>query len=48
MGDTDVNSTIGNQWRNSLDCIDEQIQTMAKTMSPEQLQSTYLNVRLTY
>ena len=48
MGDTGVNSSIGSQWRYRIDYVDEQIQTMAKTMSPEQLQSTYLNVRLTY
>lgn len=47
MGDTDVNSPIGNQWRDRIDYVDEQIRAMAKTMSPEQLQSTYLNVRLT-
>ena len=48
MGDTGVNSSIGIQWRYRIDYVDEQIQAMAKTMSPEQLQSTYLNVRLTY
>ncbi|MBF1111487.1 MAG: hypothetical protein HXL62_04100 [Streptococcus sp.] len=48
MGDTGVNSSIGIQWRYRIDYVDEQILTIAKTMSPEQLQSTYLNVRLTY
>ena len=48
MGDTGVNSSIGIQWRYRIDYVDEQIRAMAKTMSPEQLQSTYLNVRLTY
>lgn len=48
MGDTGVNSSIGIQWIYRIDYVDEQIQAMAKTMFPEQLQSTYLNVRLTY
>ncbi|MBD8037383.1 hypothetical protein H9635_11560 [Solibacillus sp. A46] len=39
---------MGSQWRYRIDIVDEQIRGMAKNMPPEQLKSTYLNVKLTY
>ena len=48
MGDKGINSSIGSQWRYRIDVIDEQIVEKAKNMTPEQLQNTYLNVKLTH
>ena len=48
VGDKAINSSIGSQWRYRIDAVDEQIQAMAAKMTPEQLQNTYLNVKLTY
>ncbi|WP_414716674.1 polymorphic toxin type 15 domain-containing protein [Streptococcus constellatus] len=39
---------MGSQWKYRIDAVDEQIQALAEKMTPEQLQTTYLNVRLTY
>ncbi|HEM6100521.1 TPA: hypothetical protein U2B91_002246 [Streptococcus suis] len=48
MGDTRINSSIGSQWRYRIDIVDDQIKRMASEMTPDQLRSTYLNVKLTY
>ena len=48
MGDTRINSSLGSQWKYRIDVVDEQIRNMAVQMTPQQLQTTYLNVRLTY
>ena len=48
MGDKRINSSIGSQWKYRIDAVDEQIQSLAEKMTPEQLQTTYLNVRLIY
>ena len=48
MGDKRINSSIGSQWKYRIDAVDEQIQTLTEKMTPEQLRTTYLNVRLTY
>ena len=48
MGDTRINSSLGSQWKYRIDVVDEQIRNMAAQMTPQQLQTTYLNVRLTY
>ncbi|HFR4146700.1 TPA: polymorphic toxin type 15 domain-containing protein [Bacillus cereus] len=48
MGDKRINSSIGSQWRYRIDIVDEQIKELAKNMTPEQLKSTYLNVKLTH
>ncbi|WP_265416433.1 polymorphic toxin type 15 domain-containing protein [Granulicatella elegans] len=48
MGDKRINSSIGSQWKYRIDAVDEQIQALVEKMTPEQLQTTYLNVRLTY
>lgn len=48
MGDSGINSSIGAQWQYRIDAVDEQILEMASKLSPEQLNSTYLNVKLTH
>ncbi|WP_242168341.1 polymorphic toxin type 15 domain-containing protein [Priestia koreensis] len=48
MGDKRINSSIGSQWRYRIDIVDKQIKELAKNMTPEQLKSTYLNVKLTH
>ncbi|WIG24052.1 MULTISPECIES: polymorphic toxin type 15 domain-containing protein [Bacillus cereus group] len=48
MGDKRINSSIGSQWRYRIDIVDEQIKGLARNMTPEQLKSTYLNVKLTH
>ncbi|AWC32857.1 polymorphic toxin type 15 domain-containing protein [Bacillus cytotoxicus] len=48
MGDKRINSSIGSQWRYRIDIVDEQIKELARNMKPEQLKSTYLNVKLTH
>lgn len=48
MGDKRINSSIGSQWKYRIDAVDEQIQALVEKMTPEQLQTTYLNIRLTY
>ncbi|WP_342559053.1 polymorphic toxin type 15 domain-containing protein [Metasolibacillus sp. FSL K6-0083] len=48
MGHKGINSSIGSQWRYRIDVVDEQIREMAKNMTPEQLKSIYLNVKLTH
>ncbi|MDG5471435.1 polymorphic toxin type 15 domain-containing protein [Jeotgalibacillus sp. ET6] len=42
-----VNLSIGSQWRYRIDIVDEQIKDLVKSMTPEQLKNTYLNVKLT-
>lgn len=48
MGDRRVNQSIGAQWKNRIDDLDKQIQSMAKNMSEAERKSTYLNVKLQY
>lgn len=48
VGDKGVNSSIGEQWRNRVDSLDEKIQEIAESMSEAEKASTYLNVNLTY
>ncbi len=48
LGDKRINSSIGSQWRYRIDIVDEQIKELAKSMTPEQLKNTYLNVKLTH
>ncbi|MBP2621738.1 hypothetical protein DHL47_10495 [Streptococcus panodentis] len=48
MGDKRINSSIGSQWKYRIDAVDAKIQALAEKMTPEQLQNTYLNVRLNY
>lgn len=48
LGDKRINSSIGSQWRYRIDIADEQIKELAKSMTPEQLKNTYLNVKLTH
>ncbi|MBA4537796.1 hypothetical protein H1Z61_11805 [Bacillus aquiflavi] len=48
LGDRRINSSIGSQWRYRIDIVDEQIREITKSMKPEQLKTTYLNVKLTH
>ncbi|WP_394336050.1 polymorphic toxin type 15 domain-containing protein [Bacillus safensis] len=48
LGDKRINSSIGSQWRYRIDIVDEQIKELVKSMTPEQLKNTYLNVKLTH
>lgn len=48
MGDFNINSSIGIQWRYRIDMVDEKIRLLASTMTEEEMNSTYLNVKLTY
>ncbi|MED3964073.1 polymorphic toxin type 15 domain-containing protein [Niallia taxi] len=48
LGDKRINSSIGSQWRYRIDIVDEQIKELAKSMTPEKLKNTYLNVKLTH
>lgn len=48
VGDTRINSSIGAQWKYRIDKVDDKIEGMVKNMTPEQLKSTYLNVKLTH
>ena len=48
MGDSNINSSIGIQWRYRIDMVDEKIRLLASTMTQEEMDSTYLNVKLIY
>ena len=48
MGDRTINSSIGSQWKFRIGSVDEQIRVVAKTMTEEERQSTYLNIKLKY
>ncbi|TKI53121.1 hypothetical protein FC756_25670 [Lysinibacillus mangiferihumi] len=48
LGDKRINSSIGSQRWYRIDNVDEQIKESAKSMTPEQLKNTYLNVKLTH
>lgn len=48
VGDRRVNSSLGSQWRSRVDDMDAQIREFAKDLTPEELQNTYLNIKLTY
>lgn len=47
VGDKRVNSSIGSQWKYRIDIVDDQIDVLAQTMTPEQRKNTYLNINLT-
>ncbi|MGW6665806.1 MULTISPECIES: polymorphic toxin type 15 domain-containing protein [Peribacillus] len=46
MGDKKVNSSLGSQWRYRIDVIDEQIKSIAASMTEVDKKSIYLNVKL--
>ncbi len=46
MGDARVNSAIGAAWSSRIKAIDRQVRDLAKGLTPEQQQSTYLNIQL--
>ncbi|WP_301831941.1 polymorphic toxin type 15 domain-containing protein [uncultured Streptococcus sp.] len=48
VGDRRINSSLGAQWKWNIDDMDAQIRKFAEGKSPEELKSTFLNIRLTY
>lgn len=46
MGDKNINSSIGAQWKYRINAVDEQIQNATKGMTNAERASTYINVRL--
>ena len=46
VGDSRINSSIGSQWRSRIKELDEQIRALAKDMSLEERQNTFLNVKI--
>lgn len=42
------NSSLGSQWKYRIDSVDEQVRSFATTMTEEERNSTYLNVKLIY
>lgn len=48
MGDKNINSSIGAQWRYRIDDLDAKIKEMAEGMTEEERKNTYLNIRLKY
>lgn len=46
MGDSDVNSSIGAQWRTRVPKIDSEVNEYAKGRMPEELENTKMNVKL--
>ncbi|RRN71289.1 transposase [Peribacillus simplex] len=46
MGDKRVNSSLGSQWRYRIDVIDEQIKSIAASMTEVDKKSIFLNVKL--
>lgn len=48
VGDARINSSLGAQWKKRIDAMDEQIRKLAAGLSPEELKTTYLNIKLSY
>lgn len=46
MGDKRINSSIGSQWKNRIDAVDEKVKLVAGKMTDEEKKLTYLNVKL--
>ncbi|WP_024480406.1 polymorphic toxin type 15 domain-containing protein [Cellulophaga baltica] len=46
MGDRDVNSSLGSQWKDKIDDLDSQVREAAKDMTEAEKKSTYLNIEL--
>jgi hypothetical protein len=46
VGDASVNSSMGSQWRTRIPGLEEAAREHAATMTPEQLRTTLLNVRI--
>jgi hypothetical protein len=46
MGDKKINSSIGSQWKSRIKDLDKQIRDIAKTMTQEERESTFLNIKL--
>ncbi len=48
LGDKNINSSIGSQWRSRISAVDIHVLEMVENMDPLDYDSTYLNVILTY
>ncbi|QOS82315.1 hypothetical protein JNUCC31_05450 [Paenibacillus sp. JNUCC31] len=48
VGDKRVNSSIGSQWKSRIRELDKQIREIASTMTKEERESTFLNIKLKY
>jgi hypothetical protein len=46
MGDKKINSSIGSKWKSRIKDLDKQIRDIAKTMTQEERESTFLNIKL--
>ena len=48
MGNKNINSSIGSQWKYRINDLDEQIREISKNMSQYECENTYLDVKLIY
>jgi hypothetical protein len=48
MGDKKINSSIGSQWKSRMKDLDKQIRDITKTMTQEERESPFLNIKLKY
>lgn len=48
VGDTNVNSSIGIQWKYRIDKVDEKIRALALNMTESERENTFINVKLIY
>nr|WP_246005881.1 polymorphic toxin type 15 domain-containing protein [Brevibacillus gelatini] len=48
MGDKRINSSIGSQWKSKIGKLDKQIREIASTMTKEERESTFLNIKLKF
>jgi hypothetical protein len=48
MGDKKINSSIGSQWKSRMKDLDKQIRDITKTMTQEERESTFFNIKLKY
>ncbi|BDG30758.1 polymorphic toxin type 15 domain-containing protein [Parageobacillus thermoglucosidasius] len=46
MGNKKINSSIGSQWKSRIKDLDTNIRDIAKTMTQEERESTFLNIKL--
>ena len=46
MGDKGINSSLGSQWKNRIDDVDQQVREAAKNMTQAERESTLLNIDL--
>ncbi|WP_336047119.1 polymorphic toxin type 15 domain-containing protein, partial [Solibacillus ferritrahens] len=46
LGDKDINSSIGSQWRSRIKDLDKQVRAIGNNMTEEERKTTYLNIKL--